>query len=64
MYLKGGVLMSLVVSLLVAILVVVLVFYLIDLLALPANLVQIVKIVVSVLALIWLVSKFFPGMGV
>jgi hypothetical protein len=56
---------ELLVSLLIAGLVLYLLFWFVDnILQLPANMNQVVKVVVSVLALIWLLQRLMPSLGI
>ncbi len=58
-------LISLLISLLILGLVIWAIFYFIDnVLTLPGNVNQILKIVISIIALIYLVSRFLPGVNI
>lgn len=58
-------LISLLVTLVVVGLIIYLLFWFIDnVLSLPQNMNQVVKVVISVIALIWLLTRFIPGLHI
>lgn len=58
-------LISLLITLVVIGIIIWAIFWFIDsVLTLPANINQIIKVVISLIALIWLISRFLPGIRI